>query len=232
MIHGLVDIPMYTGRGLHLLFVPLAVMASPALRAPVQPATDQGAASSNPALANSLLLPAALLLGLALLLLPPARAAMQTNLGALAQTRAELARYSWPDWPLQDELRRTGAVDLAPIIARYQAALAENPRNAAANRRLGQIELSLGQYDAARQHLEAAYASDPGQRATRQLLAESYAIAGELEPAAALLGTIDLSLNQIDGRVWWYNHVGEPQRAELIRQATELANPAHMEDSQ
>jgi hypothetical protein len=74
-----------------------------------------------------------------------------------------LALYYWPDWPLQDELRRTGAVDLAPIVARYQAALAE-----------------------------------------------SYAIAGDLEPAAAMLRTVDASLNQMDARIWWYNHIGEP----------------------
>jgi hypothetical protein len=224
VIHGLVDIPLYTGRGLHLLFIPLAAMASPALRPAPQPAGAQDSGSSGRSLASSLLLPAALLVGLALLLLPPARAAVQANLGALAQTRAELALYYWPDWPLQDELRRTGAVDLAPIVARYQAALAQSPANAAANRRLGQIELSLGQYEAARQHLEAAYASAPGHRATRQLLAESYAIAGDLEQAAALLRTVDMSLNQIEARIWWYNHVGEPQHADLIRQAEALAS--------
>lgn len=219
LLHGLVDIPLYTGRGLHLLFVPLAVMASPALRLAPSPAAEPGPRGR----ASDLLLPAALLLGLALLLLPPARAAMQANLGALAQTRAELSLYRWPEWPLQDELRRTGAVDLAPIAARYNAALAESPRNATANRRLGQIELALGEYEAARQHLEAAYAAAPGHRATRQLLAESYAIAGDVPAAAALLATVDTSLNQMDARIFWYNHVGEPQYAELVRQATEMA---------
>ena len=96
--------------------------------------------------------------------LPGSQAVIQANLGALAQARAELSVYQWPAWPIQDALRRSPEVDLAPAIAHYQAALALDPRNVAANRRLGQIELSDGQYDAARQHLEAAFAAAPGQR--------------------------------------------------------------------
>jgi len=210
-LHGLVDIPLYGGRGLMLAFISLALLARGPLGQPVILPQRAGLA-----LAAALGL---LLAGALLAFTPAGRATVQANLGALAQTRAELALYRWPEWPLQDELRRTGAVDLAPIVARYQAALAENPANAAANRRLGQIELSLGQYAAARQHLEAAYTAAPGQRATRQLLAESYAMDGELERAAALLSTVDTSLNQLDARIWWYNHIGEPQRAELLREA-------------
>ena len=134
------------------------------------------------------------------MLLPGGRAALEANLGAVAQTRAELSVYAWPAWPIQDELRRSPEIDLAPAIARYQAALARTPRNAAANRRLGQIELSRGQYDAARAHLEAAYATAPQSRATRQMLAESYAIAGDVERAAELLRTVDTDNGQIDAR--------------------------------
>ena len=224
-LHGVVDIPLYGARGMMLAFIPLALLA----RGP------RGAPVLLPARANLALAATLVLAGALLAFLPAGRAIVHTNLGALAQTRAELSLYRWPDWPLQDELRRTGAVDLAPIVARYQAALAENPHNAAANRRLGQIELSLGQYAAARQHLETAYASDPGQRATRQLLAESYAIAGDLDQAAALLRTVDTSLKQMDLRIWWHNHVGQPERAKLIRQAMEMAEsgmPQRMQNSE
>jgi len=214
-LHGVVDIPLYGGRGMMLAFIPLALLA----RGPLgQPVSLPVRATLALAAALALLLAAALLA-----FLPAGRSLLQSNLGALAQTRAELALYKWPEWPLQDELRRTRAVDLAPVVARYQAALAENPANATANRRLGQIELSLSHYAAARQHLEAAYAAAPGQRATRQLLAESYAIDGELDPAAALLRSVDASLGQLDARVWWYNHVGEPEHARAIQQAAEMA---------
>ena len=91
------------------------------------------------------------MLTVAALALPSGRAVIQANLGTLAQTRAELSVYQWPAWPIQDALRRSPEVSLEPAIARYAAALALDPRNVAANRRLGQIELSKGQYDAARQ---------------------------------------------------------------------------------
>jgi predicted Zn-dependent protease len=112
-------------------------------------------------------------------------------------------------------------VDLAPAIARYRAALALDPHNPAANRRLGQIELSLGQYDAARGHLEAAYAVAAGQRATRQLLGESYAIAGDVGRATALWRMVDLSQGQLSLRAWWYEHIGEKEHAGWVRQAAE-----------
>ncbi len=214
-LHGVVDVPLYGARGMMLAGIPLALLArgqgNERARLPGRPVVTLAAAALL------------VLAGALLAFLPAGRSMVQANLGALAQTRAELALYTWPEWPLQDELRRSGAIDLAPIVARYQAALAENPANAAANRRLGQIELSLGQYDAARRHLEAAYAADPGHRATRQMLAESYAIAGDGARAAALLRTVDLSLKQLDARIWWYNHIGEPQHAEAIRQAIALA---------
>lgn len=213
LIHGLFDIPLYDGRGIMLAFIPLALLTL----------GPRGELVRLPARANLSLAVTLALAGALLVFLPAGRAVLHTNLGALAQTRAELALYRWPDWPLQDELRRTGAMDLAPIVARYQAALAENPANAAANRRLGQIELSLGQYAAARQHLEAAYASNPSQRATRQLLAESYAITGDVLAAAELLATVDTSLRQMDARIWWYNHIGQPELADVIRQAVALA---------
>jgi hypothetical protein len=214
LLHGLVDIPLFAGRGLRLLFVPLAVLVSPAAAASPLRATGQPRAGRL----RELLAPAILLVALAALLLPATRALLQVNLGALAQQRAELSVYTWPAWPIQDELRRSPEVDLDEAIARYQAALALNPRNAAANRRLGQIELARGQYDAARGHLEAAYAAAPGNRATRQMLAESYAIAGDTARAAALLRTVDLSNGQLDARVFWYDHIGEPERARFLRQ--------------
>ena len=51
------------------------------------------------------------------------------------------------------------------------------------------------------------------------MLAESYAIAGDVKRAAELLRTVDTSAGQIDVRVFWYEHIGEPERAEWLRQA-------------
>lgn len=210
-IHGMVDAGVYVSLMLPVLFLPIGFAL----------AADQGGrqkepSSSNWPLAIALVSAVALIL---IVLLPGGRAALQANLGAVAQTRAELSAYTWPDWPIQDELRRSPKIDLTRAIARYQASLGENPRNAAANRRLGQIELSRGQYDSARAHLEAAYAAAPQSRATRQMLAESYAIAGDVARAAELLRTVDTSVGQIDARVFWYEHIGEPGGAEWLREA-------------
>jgi predicted Zn-dependent protease len=162
---------------------------------------------------------------LVLALLPLSRAAFQADLGALAQTRAELSVYRWPEWPIQDALRRSPEVNLEPAIARYRAALALNPANATANRRLGQIELSRGEYEAARRHLEAAYAAAPEQRATRQLLGEVYAIGGQPVDAAALWGTLDLTAGQLPLRAWWYDSIGETEKAQRIRAAARGVTP-------
>ena len=103
----------------------------------------------------------------ALLLLPASQAAFQANLGALSQTRAELAAFHWPQTPLQDVLRRPGGVALAPAEGRFGAALALDPDNVTANRRLGQIALANEDFTTARSYLERAYRAAPGQRATR-----------------------------------------------------------------
>ncbi len=161
----------------------------------------------------------AVILALAVLLLPGPRTAFRANLGAVAQTQAELSVYRWPEWGIQDAVRRSPDVNLAPAIAHYRAALALDPDNVTANRRLGQIELSLGQYRTARHHLEAAYAAAPGQRATRQLLGESYALAGEIERAAALWRTIDVSQGQLKLRQRWYDSIGESQQSARLARA-------------
>ncbi len=218
-LHGLVDDAFYgyDGRGALLLFAPLAVLTRGARLANGNEASGSG---SNVVRTLGAL---GIALGLTALLLPAARATAQANLGAVLQTRAELSVYRWPTWPLQDALRRSPQVDLAPAIARYQAALALDPGNVTANRRLGQIELARGEEAAARQHLEAAYAAAPEQRATRQLLGESYAIAGDVERAAALWRTVDVSQQQLELRRWWYEHIGEEERAHWIQRAARQA---------
>lgn len=209
VVHGLVDDAFYGSRGVLLLFVPFALLARTNARRQAGAAGQRG----QPARVAAALGAVALLLAL----LPQTRAAFQANLGALRQTQIELGIYQWPTWPIQDALRRARAAELAPVMARYAAALALDPHNAAANRRLGQIELSLGRYPAARRHLEAAYAAAPGQRATRQLLGELHAIAGDMTGAAALWQTVDMSQGQLALRIWWYEAIGEQDKADWIR---------------
>ena len=120
---------------------------------------------------------------------PGARARLQSNLGAILQTQAELRAYRWPEWSIQDQLRRGHVVDLEPAIRHYHAALAIDPRNSTAHRRLGQIDLSRGRTEQALSHLESATETAPGDRAARRLLAEVYAISGNREGAIRLWKT-------------------------------------------
>ena len=83
------------------------------------------------------------------------------------------------------------AVDLDDIVGGYEPALALNPQNAAANRRLGQIELSLAKYEDALDHLTAAFERTPWDNVTRQMLGEAYIANGRIKEGAALWSGIN-----------------------------------------
>ena len=200
LVHGLVDAGLYASRLAPLLFLPIGAAWA---------ASGRGRRAGLEVRSRRLLGALAPLAVVAILFAGPgSRAAWQANLGAVAQTRAELFLYTWPEWSIQDALRRSPVVDLAPAIARYQAALALDPANATANRRLGQIALSRGDRARARQWLEAAYARQPHHPATPLLLGEVYALDGEPAQAAALWRTLDLGMGQLDGRRWWIAETG------------------------
>lgn len=154
---------------------------------------------------------------------PTARSYFQSNLGAVAQSRAELAVYAWPRWSIQDELRRSGQIDLSPAVARYEAALALDPDNPAANRRLAQIEIAQGAYAEANARLNRAYGVAPRHPATRQLLAETEAILGNVERAAQLLATVETGQGQWQIRTWWHGHLGEGEIVQRLQDAESLA---------
>jgi tetratricopeptide (TPR) repeat protein len=221
LLHGWVeDIGLGSGGRVAVLAVPLAMLARPAsASAPsLTPAGSGRATAYGAAAAGGVF--AVLIIGIACV--PRVRAAFLANLGAVAQSRIELSIYSWPEWSVQDELRRALEPDLLPARQFYQAALALDPTNAAANRRLGQIELSLGEYEAACDHLQQAYHSAPEQRATRQLMGECYALAGNLVDAAGLWRTIDISEGQITLRRFWYDSLGDHEWSDQLGQAVAL----------
>ena len=221
LLHGLVeDVGLGFGVRVAVLAVPLAMLARSESASTLSltqagsgKATVYGAAAVGGVFA---------ILTVGIICLPSVRAAFLANLGAVAQSRIELSIYSWPQWSVQDELRRALKPDLVPAQQFYQAALAFDPANAAANRRLGQIELSLGEYEAACGHLQQAYHSAPEQRATRQLMGECYALADNLVDAAGLWRTIDISEGQITLRQFWYDYLGDRERSDQLGQAVAL----------
>ena len=126
-----------------------------------------------------------------LFLVPGAAAALQADLGAVSQTKAELSVYSWPAWPIQDELRRSSEIDLRQAIEQYRSALALDPYNVTAHRRLGQITCHRATTGLRKTiwSLPIWWLQINGQ--TRQLLGEAYAVTGELERARQLWQTTD-----------------------------------------
>ena len=213
LLHTLVDDSIfgYGGAAIPIIFIPLGLLA----RSGVEPAP-----------ARSRWQPAWTIWGVAAigmiigLIVPPGRAVLEANLGALQQTRQELAVFHWPEVPLQDVLRQTTGLDLAEPIQHYQTALALDATNVPALRHLAQIELARQQYDQACAHLATAYAVNPNQRATRQLLGECAALANDFEQANALWRSIDLGQSQLDLRTWWYaEYLNDQVRAKQVRQA-------------
>jgi tetratricopeptide (TPR) repeat protein len=209
LLHGLLDDAFYGygGRAIPFLLVPFAALGRPEATVRATPALGVwGAAACVIAFA---------------LLTPQARASVEANRGALAQTRAELTLYSDATWSVQDALRRSPQLDLAPAISRYQAALALDPANATANQRLGQIELSRGQYETACQHVQTALDAAPHRRATRQMAGECLALAGDTAHATTLWQTIGLNEGQLEIRHGWHDYLGEKELAAKIGQAAQ-----------
>lgn len=228
LVHGVVEAELYVQQFLPLMFLPFGVVLVLLLSMETMETMETKEtthhvpvrSSRNRRLKNPVLWSFAPILAIAALFLwPGSFAAFQANLGTVSQTRAELAVYEWPDWPIQDELRRSEIIDLSEAIGHYQNALRLDPDNTTAHRRLGQIALSFGDYESAQAHLEKAFAVSPNQRATRQLLGEVYAINGDIEQAVALWRPINIRQSQLQLRYWWHSHIGADHQATLLKQA-------------
>lgn len=225
LVHGMLDAELYTQPLMPVMFLPFSFTIALLL------ATNKMVKISHPEFHRmqrvavlGAIAPTAFVL--TLFLWPGSLANVQANLGTVAQTRAELSVYQWPDWSIQDELRRQNGVDLTGAIEHYQTALAIEPTNVTALRRLGQIEISEGDYEAAQHHLEAAFRVSPDQRATRQMLGEIYAIRGELTKAVEFWQPLDVSHGQLEARLWWHSYVDSEQQAEFLQQAILQLNQA------
>ncbi len=215
VLHGFLDDTFYGygGNALALLLLPFGILARDA--------------SSNQVRVSRWFIPASAsviaLVALIVVFVPSTRAMIEANLGALLQTRTELSLYSQAEWQFQDRLRRSPTVNLNGALEHFHTALALDPANATANRRLGQIALSRGEYTRAREYLQAAYASAPEHSATRLLLGELYAIEGEIEQASMLWKNLDTSAGQLQVRLWWYEYLGDREKLQSVTQAARLA---------
>jgi tetratricopeptide (TPR) repeat protein len=207
-LHGLVEDALYGSRALMLLFLPLAFAI------PV-PERRKVAAPQWRWLTQGIGL--ALLVVVAILWFRPLQSAAISNMAAVRQSQLELGLYNWPEWPIQDAVRRE--IDLQPAISRFEKALDIHPNNAAANRRLGQIALSLGEYEAALRHLERAYNSTPWDHASQLLYGEALITNNRIAEGADLWAAVSNAQGQLQGRAYWYEFIGDQERLEQINLA-------------
>jgi len=218
-VHGMLDAEVYASPWVPLLFLPVGLAFALPDCTPAEFSTAAGL--SIPTVLRSAT-PA--LVVLAFFLLPNTPAALMANLGAVAQSQAELTLYTKGGWPIQDALRHDKLINLQPAIHKYETALALDPTNNTARRRLGQIALSLNDYKTARRHLETAYQTAPQHRVTRQLLGEVYAATGEIARSVEFWKTVPSEQGQLDLRYRWYERIRAEQELEWIRQSMALSN--------
>jgi tetratricopeptide (TPR) repeat protein len=209
LVHGIAENALYSREGILFLFVPLAFAAT---------LTAKRNTRAGRWMMPGLPICALLLASILALTWHPLSSLFYSNLGAVHQSRTELSVYSWPEWPVQDAVRR--AVDLSQPIEEFERALELDPSNTSANRRLGMIELSLGEYEDALRHLERAYAGEPESMTTQQLLGEAFIVNGQFDEGQALWSGVSNSEGQLTLRAFWYRHIGDDERAEWIQQAT------------
>jgi len=212
LVHGLVDDAIYNSRAILIFFVPLA-FAVPVLRRTTVPI---GRTQWRFAVVSFVLV-----LLISFIFWRPLISRVQSNLTAVRQSKAELSQYQWPEKPIQDAVRRE--VDMSSTISGYKQALNLDPTNTSANRRLGQLYLSLGQYEEALHYLLLAYQRAPWDNATRQLLGEALILNGRLEEGAKLWSTVNVEQDQLNLRRYWYQYLGDDGRQDVIQQAILMA---------
>jgi hypothetical protein len=228
IVNGMLDADIYSGQLVSLIFVPIATAWGLFFATSTRSATQYSAQyegdgwRSRSRVWSGAIAFIPFLLVAFMFVTPGGIAAAYANAGAVAQTKAELSIYEWPTWPMQDQVRRTNPELLTPAMRFYNAAISLNPYNVTAHWRLGQIALAQGDYAIAEQHLAQAYALAPEHRAVRQLLGEIYAVQGKVEQAIQLWQPLDVGQNQLQLRQWWYEMIGDSNRAFNLQETVRI----------
>ena len=153
----------------------------------------------------------------------PLTAAWHANLGALAQTRAELAVYDPQNFgdPTIDEARRR--VDRSEAEAHFRTALALAPDQPAAATRLSLLARARGDYGAALALLAPLVAGGADDRVTRLLYGDALVANGEVAAAASVVDGLPFARSRLLGQAWEYDVLlDDPQRAAWANEAAAL----------
>lgn len=224
-VHGLVDSALYGSRGVLILFVPFGIMMASAriTRREANPdAVKQALGSGVWCWAGSLVVLAATFMGVTL---GRPMAAWHANLGAVAQTKAELQVYDPVHFydPDLDQVRRQ--VDLTRAQTHLRRA-ALSPGHPTAHRRLAAMALAHGEYVQALSCMQRAW--DAGHRdvATRLLYGDALIANGHVHEGVRVIRGLTWAVPRLEGQAWARYWAPEDyERAAYAYQALALLQP-------
>ena len=146
----------------------------------------------------------------------PLGAAWHVNRGGLAELSARLAGSS-------------GVAALAAGEPHYRAALAIDPAQATAHRRLGILASARDDAATAVSHLEASFEAAPESWPTRKALGLAYVWAGRTADAELLLRSLahdDEMVRELDTWSWWQEQRGRPRDALMAAEVGNRLSPS------
>ena len=234
VIHGLVDDPLYSSRGLVLLWLPAGIILA-AVRAGAPGNAD--AAHGSPRLRRRALLGMVLLSLMSLAVGGKGlAAAWHANMGAVSQARIELPQYDYSEFanPTLYTIRQQS--DLTSAEDRYRRALALNPWQPTASTRLSAISFSRGHYEQAMAFAEiamahrGALAGDGADRVSRLVLGDALVSLGQLDRAVEAIRGLARAKDRLALQAWYKYWIGEDyERAILAWRAALMLDPSDEE---
>jgi len=207
LLHGLVDDIQYGSRVFMLL--PLGLILATSHMAP-QRTLSERAGSGRMGVRRWLPVLAALLplLVLGFYCRGPLAARCYASLGAVEQSRVELGSYDqtrFNERPME-LVRREENLDRA--IGLLERAVQLDPTQVTARQRLATILLARGEYDQAREHMEAVWGAGCRDSVTRLLLGDTLVATGDVDRAAEVILGLAWAHSRLLGQGWSY-YVGE-----------------------
>ena len=209
-IHGLIDDPLYGMRGTPLLFMLPGISAALGYADFSFNTREIGVPAGvlkNKPVFGSILLVIFLSLFLAQSSIRSLSAVWYANLGSIHMSKAELRGFPANSFEGPPE-----SGDSLYYERYFSQALSQDARNVTANYRLGLLASRNGDFAAAVNYLEHAYAENNGHRGIRKALGYNYAWAAHPEQAAELLDKIPEARQELETYAWWW---GTQTRADL-----------------
>ena len=230
LIHGHVDDVFYGSRALLLGLAPLGLIWAAGRTAETHPAECEANSKVSVPYLGWSVVALVILLAFGGIVWRPVTAMWHANMGALAQSRVELAAYDpkQPDNPTLDQVRRT--IDLSAAEESFARALEWDAGNATARQRLAAIALSRGEYEAALSHMRAAWEAGHRDEVTRLLYGDALAATGQPENAVRVVRGLAWGEQRLRTQAWyryWAN--GDYRRAADAWNAVVLLNPDNAE---